>query len=117
MGYRGEGQSCGIPAREGGAKGSGKVRVVPWVSASTSTQGILALLTLPQDLMDRCQQSVQEHCTFCYRLLELQQWVAVVTQTLESHQADAGLWDAKSQEAEVEVRWPFVPSPASPKPQ
>ncbi|XP_073923311.1 nesprin-3 isoform X2 [Castor canadensis] len=61
-----------------------------------------ALQKFLEDLMDRCQQSVQEHCTFCYRLLELQQWVAVVTQTLESHQADAGLWDAKSQEAEVE---------------
>ncbi|XP_025775177.1 nesprin-3 [Puma concolor] len=39
-----------------------------------------------EDLMDRCQQSVREHCTFSHQLLELRQWIAVVTQKLESHQ-------------------------------
>lgn len=58
-----------------------------------------------QDLVDGCQQSVREHCTFSHKLLELRQWIAVVTQKLESHLGDTGLWDAQAQEAEVEVRW------------
>ena len=58
-----------------------------------------------QDLMDRCQQSVREHCTFSHQLLELRQWIAVVTQKLESHQEEAGPWDAQSREVEVEVGW------------
>ncbi|XP_039110492.1 nesprin-3 isoform X2 [Hyaena hyaena] len=55
-----------------------------------------------EDLMDRCQQSVREHCTFSHELLELRQWISVVTQKLESHQEEAGPWDAQSREAEVE---------------
>uniref|UniRef100_A0A7N5JJW8 Nesprin-3 n=1 Tax=Ailuropoda melanoleuca TaxID=9646 RepID=A0A7N5JJW8_AILME len=55
-----------------------------------------------EDLTDRCQQSVREHCTFRHELLELRQWVATVTQKLESLQEDAGPWDAQSREVEVE---------------
>ncbi|XP_041489204.1 nesprin-3 [Microtus oregoni] len=55
-----------------------------------------------EDLVDGCQQSVREHCTFSHRLLELQQWVTMVTQTLESHQGDVRPWDAESQEAGLE---------------
>lgn len=59
---------------------------------------------VPQDLTDRCQQSVREHCTFRHGLLELRQWVTTVTHKLESLQEDAGPWDARSREVEVEVR-------------
>lgn len=52
--------------------------------------------------MDRCQQNVREHCTFSHRLLELQLWITMATQTLESHQGDMRLWDAESQEAGLE---------------
>uniref|UniRef100_A0A452T6N8 Nesprin-3 n=1 Tax=Ursus maritimus TaxID=29073 RepID=A0A452T6N8_URSMA len=55
-----------------------------------------------EDLTDRCQQSVREHCTFRHGLLELRQWVTTVTQKLESLQEDAGPWDARSREVEVE---------------
>ncbi|MBZ3880168.1 Nesprin-3 [Sciurus carolinensis] len=55
-----------------------------------------------EDLVDRCRQSVQEHCTFSHQLLELRQWVTVVTRMLESHQQDMGPWDAAAREAEVE---------------
>ncbi|XP_045757429.2 nesprin-3 [Mirounga angustirostris] len=55
-----------------------------------------------EDLTDRSQQSVREHCTFHHELLELRQWIAMVTQKLESHQEDAGPWDAQSQEVKVE---------------
>lgn len=55
-----------------------------------------------EDLVDGCQRSVQEHCTFSHELLELQQWIAVVTQKLESYQSDTGPWDAQSREAEIE---------------
>lgn len=48
---------------------------------------------------------MREHCTFHHELLELRQWIAMVTQKLESHQEDAGPWDAQSQEVKVEVRW------------
>lgn len=34
---------------------------------------------VPQDLVGGCQQSAQGHCTFSPELLELQQWVIVVT--------------------------------------
>uniref|UniRef100_A0A2K5CBI3 Nesprin-3 n=1 Tax=Aotus nancymaae TaxID=37293 RepID=A0A2K5CBI3_AOTNA len=55
-----------------------------------------------EDLVDRCRQSVQEHCTFSHQLLELRQWIAVTTQKLEAHRGDAGLGTAESQEAEFE---------------
>ncbi|KAK7817437.1 hypothetical protein U0070_024911 [Myodes glareolus] len=55
-----------------------------------------------EDLVDRCQQSVREHCTFSHRLSELQQWITMVTQTLESHQGGVRPWDAESQEAGLE---------------
>ncbi|XP_053457498.1 nesprin-3 isoform X2 [Nycticebus coucang] len=55
-----------------------------------------------EDLVDRCQQSVREHCTFSHQLLELQQWIAVTTQKLESYQGDTGPRDARSREREVE---------------
>lgn len=74
----------------------------------------LAPLAVPQDLVDRCQQSVREHCTFSHRLSELQQWITMVTQTLESHQGDVRPWDAESQEAGPEVRCRFILSPAVP---
>uniref|UniRef100_A0A9L0S638 Nesprin-3 n=1 Tax=Equus caballus TaxID=9796 RepID=A0A9L0S638_HORSE len=61
-----------------------------------------ALQRFLEDLVDGCQQSVREHCTFSHKLLELRQWIAVVTQKLESHLGDTGLWDAQAQEAEVE---------------
>ena len=57
-----------------------------------------------QDLVDRCRQSVQEHCTFSHQLLELRQWIVVTTQKLEAHRGEAGPGDAESQEAEFEVR-------------
>uniref|UniRef100_A0A2R9AL88 Nesprin-3 n=1 Tax=Pan paniscus TaxID=9597 RepID=A0A2R9AL88_PANPA len=44
-----------------------------------------------EDLVDRCRQSVQEHCTFSHQLLELRQWIV-----------EAGPGDAESQEAEFE---------------
>lgn len=52
-----------------------------------------------EDLVDSCQQSVREHYTFSHRLSELQQWITMVTQTLESYQGDMRPWDAESQEA------------------
>ncbi|KAL6060619.1 hypothetical protein STEG23_019791 [Scotinomys teguina] len=52
-----------------------------------------------EDLVDRCQQSVREHCTFSHRLSDLQHWVAMITQMLETHQGDVRPWDAESQEA------------------
>lgn len=64
--------------------------------------------------MDRCRESVQEHYTFSHELLEMQQWVTLVTQKLESHQRDTGPWDTQSQEAKIEVKMAFpaeVPRP------
>uniref|UniRef100_A0A8I5N4H8 Spectrin repeat containing nuclear envelope family member 3 n=1 Tax=Papio anubis TaxID=9555 RepID=A0A8I5N4H8_PAPAN len=55
-----------------------------------------------QDLVDRCRQSVEEHCTFSHQLLELRQWIAVTTQKLEAQRGEAGPGDAESQEAEFE---------------
>ncbi|XP_039740082.1 nesprin-3 isoform X5 [Pteropus medius] len=55
-----------------------------------------------EDLVDRGRESVQEHYTFSHELLEMQQWVALVTQKLESHQRDTGPWDTQSQEANIE---------------
>uniref|UniRef100_A0A8D1LX34 Nesprin-3 n=1 Tax=Sus scrofa TaxID=9823 RepID=A0A8D1LX34_PIG len=55
-----------------------------------------------EDLMDRCQQSVREHCTFSHQLLELRHWLAVLTQKLEAHRGYLGPWDAQSREAEAE---------------
>lgn len=52
--------------------------------------------------MDWCERSVREHCTFSHELLELRQWIAMVTQNLESYQRDTGPWDAQSREAEIE---------------
>ncbi|KAL1791414.1 nesprin-3 isoform X1 [Sigmodon hispidus] len=52
-----------------------------------------------EDLVDRCQQSIREHCTFNHRLSELQQWITMVIQTLESYQGDVHPWDAESQES------------------
>uniref|UniRef100_A0A8D1FUH4 Nesprin-1/3 spectrin repeats region domain-containing protein n=1 Tax=Sus scrofa TaxID=9823 RepID=A0A8D1FUH4_PIG len=62
-----------------------------------------------EDLVDRCQQSVREHCTFSHQLLELRHWLAVLTQKLEAHRGYLGPWDAQSREAEAEVRWLFSP--------
>ncbi|XP_038401580.1 nesprin-3 isoform X3 [Canis lupus familiaris] len=66
---------------------------------STDYQALQGCL---EDLTDRCQQSVQEHCVFSHELLELQQWITMVTQKLESHQEEAGPWDAQSREVQVE---------------
>ena len=55
-----------------------------------------------EDLVDRCQQSVREHCTFSHQLLELRHWLAVLTQKLEAHRGYLGPWDAQSREAEAE---------------
>ncbi|KAB0403338.1 hypothetical protein E2I00_015855 [Balaenoptera physalus] len=55
-----------------------------------------------EDLVDTCQQSVREHCTFSHELLELRQWISVLTQKLEAHRGDTGPWDAQSREVEVE---------------
>ncbi|XP_004754800.1 nesprin-3 isoform X1 [Mustela putorius furo] len=66
---------------------------------STSYQALQRSL---EDLTDRCQQGVREHCTFCHELLELRQWIATVSQKLRSHREDAGPWDAPSREVEVE---------------
>lgn len=62
-----------------------------------------------QDLVDRCRESVQEHYTFSHELLEMQQWVTLVTQKLESHQRDTGPWDTQSQEAKIESLLAEVP--------
>nr|XP_058915286.1 nesprin-3 isoform X5 [Kogia breviceps] len=55
-----------------------------------------------EDLVDTCQQSVREHCTFSHELLELRQWISVLTQKLEAHRGDMGPWDARSREVDVE---------------
>ncbi|XP_061037198.1 nesprin-3 isoform X1 [Eubalaena glacialis] len=55
-----------------------------------------------EDLVDTCQQSVREHCTFSHELLELRQWISVLTQKLEAHRGDTGPWDAQSREVDVE---------------
>ncbi|XP_028620251.1 nesprin-3 isoform X2 [Grammomys surdaster] len=55
-----------------------------------------------EDLVDRCQQNVREHCTFSHRLLELQLWITMATRTLESHRGDVHPWDTESQEAGLE---------------
>ncbi|XP_007942744.1 nesprin-3 [Orycteropus afer afer] len=59
---------------------------------------------LPQieDLLERSRQSVQEHGAFSHELLELRQWVSMLTQKLEAHQGDAGPWGTEAREAEVE---------------
>ncbi|XP_052041103.1 nesprin-3 isoform X2 [Apodemus sylvaticus] len=62
-----------------------------------------------EDLVDRSQQSVREHCTFSHRLLELQLWIAMATQTLESRHRDAHPWDAESQEAGLESLLSEIP--------
>uniref|UniRef100_G3RBZ3 Nesprin-3 n=1 Tax=Gorilla gorilla gorilla TaxID=9595 RepID=G3RBZ3_GORGO len=63
---------------------------------------IQALQRSLEDLVDRCRQSVQEHCTFSHQLLELRQWIVVTTQKLEAHRGEAGPGYAESQEAEFE---------------
>ncbi|XP_059541861.1 nesprin-3 isoform X2 [Myotis daubentonii] len=55
-----------------------------------------------EDLVDGSQRSTREHCAFSHELLQLQQWVAVVTQKLESYLGDTGPWDAQAREAEVQ---------------
>nr|XP_010967053.1 nesprin-3 [Camelus bactrianus]XP_045361768.1 nesprin-3 [Camelus bactrianus]XP_045361769.1 nesprin-3 [Camelus bactrianus]XP_045361770.1 nesprin-3 [Camelus bactrianus] len=55
-----------------------------------------------EDLVDGRRQSVREHCTFSHELLELRQWIAVLTQKLESHCGDTSPWDAQSREIEVQ---------------
>ncbi|XP_004635231.1 nesprin-3 [Octodon degus] len=55
-----------------------------------------------EDLVDRCQQSVREHCAFSHQLLELQQWVTTVTRTLELHRGEEGPWNAEAREAGIE---------------
>ncbi|KAM9203038.1 nesprin-3 [Dugong dugon] len=55
-----------------------------------------------EDLVERSRQSVQEHCTFSHELLELRQWISVLTQKLEAHQGDVGPLEAEAREAEVE---------------
>ncbi|KAG8514321.1 Nesprin-3 [Galemys pyrenaicus] len=56
-----------------------------------------------EGLVDACRQGVREHCAFSHKLLELRQWVAAVTQTLESHRGDAGPGDTKSREVQVQA--------------
>ncbi|XP_022431876.1 nesprin-3 isoform X2 [Delphinapterus leucas] len=55
-----------------------------------------------EDLVDTCRQSVREHCTFSHEVLELRQWISVLTQKLEAHRVDTGPWDAQSREVDVE---------------
>ncbi|XP_057588587.1 nesprin-3 [Hippopotamus amphibius kiboko] len=55
-----------------------------------------------EDLVDECRQSVREHCTFSHKLLELRQWVSVLTQKLEAHRGDTGPSDAQSRKVEIE---------------
>ncbi|XP_076979582.1 nesprin-3 [Tamandua tetradactyla] len=55
-----------------------------------------------EDLTDKCRQAVQEHCAFSHEFLGLQQWMAMVTQKLESLRGDAGPWGAESRAEEVE---------------
>ncbi|XP_029397070.1 nesprin-3 [Mus pahari] len=62
-----------------------------------------------EDLVDRCQQNIREHCTFSHRLSELQLWITTATQTLESHQGDVRLWDAESQGAGLEMLLSEIP--------
>lgn len=62
-----------------------------------------------EDLVDRSQQSVREHCTFSHRLLELQLWIATATQTLESRRGDVRPLGAESQEAGLESLLSEIP--------
>uniref|UniRef100_G3SW04 Nesprin-3 n=1 Tax=Loxodonta africana TaxID=9785 RepID=G3SW04_LOXAF len=55
-----------------------------------------------EDLVEQSRRSVQEHCAFSHELLELRQWVSVLTQKLEAHLGDTGPWEAEAREAEVE---------------
>ncbi|XP_037359860.1 nesprin-3 isoform X2 [Talpa occidentalis] len=61
-----------------------------------------ALQRTLEDLVDACRQRVREHCAFSHKLLELRQWMAAVTQKLESYRGDAGPWDAESREVLVQ---------------
>nr|XP_033706552.1 nesprin-3 isoform X2 [Tursiops truncatus] len=56
-----------------------------------------------EDLVDTCRQSVREHCTFSHEVLELRQWISMLTQKLEAHRVDTGPWDAQSREVDVEL--------------
>lgn len=102
------------PAMAPNTCGGHGLGIICGVSSAVCLKQHSDLLALPQDLVDRCQQSVREHCTFSHRLSELQQWVTMVTQTLETHQGDVHLWDAESQETGPEVRCWVLLSPAFP---
>lgn len=103
-----KGHLTGGPVGCGGAQGPSPL----WCSDHTGPPG-----AVPQDLTDRCQQGVREHCTFCHELLELRQWIATVSQKLQSHREDTGPWDAPSREVEVEVRRLTQFPPLPPKKQ
>ncbi|XP_008054034.2 nesprin-3, partial [Carlito syrichta] len=62
---------------------------------------VQALQRSLEDLVDRCQQGVQEHCAFSHQLLELRQWVTVATQKLEAQWEAVDPGNLTSREAEV----------------
>ncbi|XP_058511215.1 nesprin-3 [Ochotona princeps] len=65
-----------------------------WGQLSSDCQALQRAL---EDLVDDRRQSVREHFTFSHELLELRQWIAMLTEKLEARQGDGA-----SQEAEVE---------------
>uniref|UniRef100_A0A5F8GS63 Nesprin-3 n=1 Tax=Monodelphis domestica TaxID=13616 RepID=A0A5F8GS63_MONDO len=50
--------------------------------------------------MEQRQQQVQEHWTFNHKLWELQQWIGMAKQKLESYQRDEGQWKVDGQSVE-----------------
>ncbi|XP_036605561.1 nesprin-3 isoform X1 [Trichosurus vulpecula] len=50
--------------------------------------------------MEQSQQHVREHWTFNHKLSELQQWIGLAKQKLESYQGDEGQWKVDGQSVE-----------------
>ncbi|XP_038602777.1 nesprin-3 [Tachyglossus aculeatus] len=62
-------------------------------------------LTLKRSLemmLQQSQQCVEEHCLFSNVLLELQQWIMVVKEKLESYQGDNDRWKVETRAGEIE---------------
>ncbi|XP_074147480.1 nesprin-3 isoform X2 [Sminthopsis crassicaudata] len=50
--------------------------------------------------VEQSQKHVQEHWTFKHKLWELQQWIGIVRQKLESYQGNEGQWKVNGQSVE-----------------
>ncbi|XP_051834391.1 nesprin-3 [Antechinus flavipes] len=50
--------------------------------------------------MEQSQKHVQEHWTFNHKLWELQQWIGIAKQKLESYQGNEGQWKVNGQSVE-----------------